>query len=84
MRFTINCHHVKLLSGTASSPPYESGGGNHSPLQTYKTDDVEKVLECLLRLFINNQSGINKIVIVDNAMGPIPSLERAGQSPQEL
>lgn len=76
-RFVGNLHHVGAAADVV---------GNQFPLQTFTTDDPEKVLDELRKLLNNPISGINKIVLFDRIHDRGDSLPEShvGQSPLDL
>jgi hypothetical protein len=74
MRFTVNLHGVRNDDDTIN---------NMFPLNTFVTDDPCVLLRELGKLFSNDMSGINKIVILDESMGKL-SEAWVGQNRREL
>lgn len=75
-KYTINIHYVKNNADSL---------GAIFPLQTYVTDNPEKVLECLRGLLYNDMSGINKVVFLNHEMDDERLKEAdVGQAPQDM
>lgn len=74
MRFTVNLHGVRDDDDKIN---------NMFPLNTFVTDNPAALLEELKKLFANDMSGINKIVILDESMGKL-SEAWVGQNRREL
>jgi len=74
--YTINAHYVKNDADSI---------GQIFPLNTYETDDPEKVLECIRGWLFNEQSGINKVVVLNHKMDNERLKEAdVGQAPMDL
>lgn len=74
--FTVNLHYVKNDDDVM---------GQKFPLQTFITDDVDKLLRELWALFTNDVSGINRVVILHHAMDHERLTEAdVGQMPREF
>ena len=75
-RFTINCHHVTSDTDTV---------GQCHPYNTYVTNKSHDALEVLRRLFDNEMSGVNRIVVLDAKHNVQPLSEAyVGQAPQYI
>lgn len=59
MNYTINAHYVNDDNDSL---------GMKFPLNTYETDDPEKVLECIRGWLLNSQSGVNRVVVFNHKM----------------
>lgn len=57
-KYTINMHYVKN----------DDSLGINFPLNSYETSDPEKVLDCIRGLLFNEQSGINRVVILNGRL----------------
>jgi len=74
--YTINMHYVKNNADSL---------GDTFPLQTYVTNDPEKVLKCIRGLLFNDLSGINKVVLLNHEMDKERLKEAdVGQAPQDM
>lgn len=74
--YTINAHYVKNDADSM---------GHKFPLNTYETDSPEKVLDCIRGWLYNNESGINKVVVLNHKMDKERLKEAdVGQAPMNL
>ncbi len=75
-RFVVNLHYVYGDDDTV---------GNKFPVQTFITDCQVKLLAELQKLFSNDLSGVNKIVIFDRSHNFDELSEvNVGQAPRDL